>query len=339
MGKRRPLWLGAAIVAISFTGEAAAAVWQPPSVDALADDDWGRTVRRGRDMTVDTPKLIGPEVADPARRFAGNNLACQSCHVSAGAAEFGLPFVGVYGDFPQYRGREGRVGTLEDRINGCMTRSMNGRALPVDGAEMRAFVSYIKFLSTGVPVGAATPGRGSGAMPLPDRAADPQRGAVVYAQNCSTCHGANGAGQRAGTPGDAGGYAFPPLWGEDSFNDGAGMARLIAAANFIHSNMPAGTTWQQPSLTVDDSWDVAAYVESQPRPHMPGLDRDYPDRAQKPVDAPYPPYAAGFDELQHRYGPFPPILAALHRPPVPDDLDGPGDAAAVDTGDRVKPMK
>jgi thiosulfate dehydrogenase len=311
MRKRRHGVLCAAVVLLSMVRHAAAEPWTVPSVEGLSDDAWGRTVRLGRDLTVATPSLIGPEVKDPARRFAGNNLTCQSCHLKAGTGEFALPFVGVFGDFPQYRAREGLVGSIEDRINGCMTRSMDGRELPFDGREMRAIVAYIKFLSNGVPVGAATPGRGTAEMPMLERAADPTRGAAVFAQTCTVCHGADGAGRRNGVAGDAKGYAVPPLWGSDSFNDGAGMARLITMARFVRGNMPVGTTWQSPALTPEDAWDVAAFVESQPRPHMEGLDRDFPDRLQKPVDAPYGPYADQFGENQHRLGPFQPIKDAV----------------------------
>lgn len=122
------------------------------------------TVRLGRDLTTETYAHIGPEVADPAKRFAGSDMACQSCHLEAGTKKFGLPFVGVFADFPQYRAREGEVGMLEDRINGCMTRSLNGKALPIDSPEMKAFVAYIEFLSDGRPIGRKTPGRGSGKM-------------------------------------------------------------------------------------------------------------------------------------------------------------------------------
>src|SRR5262249_33937786 len=92
--------------------------WNAPDIDKLPDDDWGRTVRLGRDLVARTASLIGPEVSDPAHRFAGNNLNCQSCHVQAGTKEFGLPFQGVYADFPNYRARSGAVGTIEDRIQG-----------------------------------------------------------------------------------------------------------------------------------------------------------------------------------------------------------------------------
>ena len=86
---------------------------------------------------------------------------------------------------------------------------------------------------------------------------------------------------------------MPPLWGSDSFNDGAGMARLITAANFVHFNMPHGTDYLNPQLTVEQAWDVAAYMISQPRPAKAGLDKDFPDLLTKPVDAPYGPYADG----------------------------------------------
>ncbi len=288
-----------------------APAWSPPDASKLGDDAWGRLIRYGRDLQVNTPALIGPEQKDPALRYAGSNLTCQSCHLEAGAKKFGLPYVGVYGDFPQYRAREGEVGTIEDRINGCMTRSMNGKPLPLDSAEMKAMVAYIKFLSTGVAVGAPTAGRGGGAMKELDRPADPVRGKTVFADNCVACHGADGQGKRAGVVGDGKGYLFPPLWGPDSFNDGAGMNRLISAANFIRSNMPNGVDWQNPVVSVEDAWDVAAYVQSQPRPHKADLDKDFPVRTEKPVDAGYGPWMDGFDATAHRLGPFTPIRNAV----------------------------
>ena len=287
--------------------------WVTPNADALPDNDWGRTVRHGRDLMTRTFALIGPEVDDPSRRYAGNNLSCESCHLQAGTKQFGLPFQGVFADFPNYRARSGAVGTIEDRINGCMTRSMNGKRLPADGPDMTAMVAYLKFLSEGRPVGAPTPGRGSGAMPELTRAADPVHGKEVYGKICAACHGPTGQGQRAGAVGDAKGYAFPPLWGPDSFNDGAGMDRLISAANFVHSNMPNGTTWQAPALSVSDAWDVTAYVQSQPRPHRANLDRDFPKRLQRPVDSGYGPYVDGFSQEQHQLGPFAPIRAAIAK--------------------------
>jgi thiosulfate dehydrogenase len=264
----------------------------------------------GRALFTETAGLIGPEAPQRSSRYAGNNLSCQSCHLQAGTQRFALPLIGVYGLFPTYIARENEVRTLEDRIEGCMERSMNGRPLPVDGREMKALVAYVQFLSTDVPVGRALEGRGSPTPPLLARAANPTRGADIFVERCVVCHQLNGQGLRKGVVGDGKGYLYPPLWGPDSFNDGAGMHRLIASASFIRANMPFGTRYDAPVLSVDDAWDVAAYINSQPRPARAGLNRDYPDRTRKPVDAPFPPFADEFPLEQHRLGPFQPILDA-----------------------------
>jgi thiosulfate dehydrogenase len=287
--------------------------WTVPEVGALADDDYGRQVRRGRDLITATYAHIGPEVSDPAKRYAGNNLACGNCHLEAGTKRFGLPIFGLYNAFPRYGAREGAEITIEQRVNSCMTRSMNGRAIPDDAPEMAAFVAYIKFLSSGVPPDQRIPGLGAGKIPELDRAANPARGRAIYAAKCADCHNTDGLGIRRSLPTTDLGYLVPPLWGAGSFNDGAGMDRLITAANFVHSNMPQGADYLNPVLSTTDAWDVAAFVVSQPRPHKEGLEKDFPDLAQKPVDTPYGPYLDGFSAEQHKYGPFAPIGAALAR--------------------------
>jgi thiosulfate dehydrogenase len=122
------------------------------------------------------------------------------------------------------------------------------------------------------------------------------------------CHQADGQGQRKGVAGDAKGYVYPPLWGPDSFNNGAGMHRLITSASFIHANMPFGTMFNAPAISNEDAWDVAAYINGRRRPKRENLDRDYPNRARKPVDAPFGPFADKFPLVQHRLGPFQPII-------------------------------
>ncbi len=288
-------------------------IWTAPEVGALPDDDNGRLVRRGRDLVTATYAHIGPEVSDPAKRYAGNNLACSNCHLQAGTKKFGLPIFGLFELFPQYSARLGAEITIEDRVNSCMLRSMNGRALPNDSAEMQAFVAYIRFLSTGVPAGKILPGLGVGSISELKGAADPVRGNALYVEKCQSCHNTDGSGIRRSLPTTDLGYMMPPLWGPDSFNNGAGMARLITAANFLHSNMPHGADYLNPRLTGEQAWDLAAYMISQPRPVKSGLDKDFPDLSKKPVDAPYGPYADGFSERQHTYGPFGPIRKALAK--------------------------
>lgn len=305
--------VGLAAIGAGRTQTVSPPVWTVPQVGALPDDDHGRLVRRGRDLITATYAHIGPEVPDSAKRFAGNNLACSNCHLEAGTKKFGLPIFGLVGLFPQYSARLGADITIEDRVNSCMARSMNGRALPLDSPEMQAVVAYIKFLSSGVPAGKVLSGLGAGSMPELDRAADPVRGKAIYANACLACHNTDGSGIRRSLPTSDLGYMVPPLWGSDSFNNGAGMARLTVAANFVHFNMPHGTDYLNPQLTVEQAWDVAAYMISQPRPTKAGLDKDFPDLLTKPVDAPYGPYADGFDHQQHMYGPFAPIRAEHAR--------------------------
>ncbi len=187
-----------------------------------------------------------------------------------------------------------------------MLRSMNGRPLPRDGVELRAMVAYIAQLdhetatsgAVGIPLTEPAP------FVEPPRRADVGKGRQVFESRCAPCHGQDGAGRPVA--GDATlGYVFPPLWGPDSFNDGAGMHRVLTAARFIKARMPLGVA----DLTDDEAFDVAAYINAQPRPAMAHLDQDYPDRTTKPIDSPYPPYADDFPRDQHRFGPFAPIRA------------------------------
>lgn len=230
---------------------------------ALADAE---AIHYGRRIVERTYAVIGPEVADPRMRYAGNNLACASCHRDGGRVARGLALVGVSAKYPKPL-PGGGAESLADRVNGCMIRSMNGRPLPEGGAEMQAVLAYLAMLtadagSFGDP--AEVP------VPLPAAATpDPVRGQRLYLAECAACHGADGAGMRNGQPGEALGYLHPPLWGADSFNAGAGMHDRATAAAFIHDNMPLGTTASAPVLTPQDAWDIAAFIEAQPRPPAP----------------------------------------------------------------------
>ncbi|OJX74331.1 c-type cytochrome [Magnetospirillum sp. 64-120] len=287
--------------------------WKVPDINSLPDDSHGKLVRFGHELTVATFKHIGPEVADKSKRYAGNNLSCQNCHREAATQPYAMPWTGVSAVFPQYRSREDKISTVEDRVNGCMQRSMAGQKLPDDSPEMKAFVAYIDFLSQGIPKGAKITGAGVKAVALPDRMADLAHGEQVFKEVCSACHGEDGHGVRNGAQSDAQGYQFPPLWGPDSYNQGAGMYRLASAARFVMHNMPLGTTYAAPTLSIDQAYDVMAYVNTQPRMAKQGMENDFPNRLKKPADMPFPPYADGFSQAQHQYGPFGPINAELKR--------------------------
>jgi thiosulfate dehydrogenase len=292
------------------------APWQIPDPESLSDDIFGRSVRYGRDLIAHTSALIGADAKDPWMRYSGNGLECQSCHLDAGTRRFGLPLAGAWAVFPTFIGREDEVRTLEERINGCMERSMNGRALPESGPEMKAMLTYIRYISDGVRIGTPPVGRGVPALQLPGKASDPRRGAEVFQTRCAICHQPNGQGKRlaaADATRERRRYAFPPLWGPESYNDGAGMARSITAASFIRASMPLGTDFEHPVLAPEEAFDVAVYINGQPRPHKAGILNDYPDRWLKPADAAYPPFADPFSIEQHRVGPWSPIQRWLKQ--------------------------
>lgn len=107
-------------------------------------------------------------------------------------------------------------------------------------------------------------------------------------------------------------YQYPPLWGDHSYNHGAGLYRLSRFAGYIKANMPLGATYKAPLLSDEEAWDLAAYVNSMPRPSK-DLSKDWPKIEEKIFDHPFGPYADAFGEEQHKYGPFKPIKAAQKK--------------------------
>lgn len=267
----------------------------------------------GKALIADTSKTIGPHVKDASMRYAGNNLDCASCHLDAGTRPFAAPYAGVTLEFPKYRGREGKVVPIESRINGCMMRSMNGKPLPNDSREMRAMVAYMTVYSETTKSEDAESVRGFGPFEAPERAVDLGNGRAIYLANCASCHQPDGQGVLANPDDLSQGYTYPALWGDDSYNLGAGMARVLTAAAFIKNNMPYGVTYENPVLTDEQAYDVAGYIDNQQRPNLEVAKNDYPKLYEKPADSPYGPYADSFPPEQHRVGPFQPITAELEK--------------------------
>jgi len=262
------------------------------------------SVEYGRRLIRETAALLGPGHEDPAMRYSGSNMDCASCHLETGTRPGTLSLLQSAQVYPRFSGRDGGMRDLRDRINGCMTRSMNGRELPRDSVQMISMEMYINHLNDQYIIMGESRRNAGEPQPFaePDRAADIVAGETVYRERCQVCHGENGEGL-AESNDLREGYLFPPLWGSDSFNNGAGMTRLLTAARFIKARMPLG----QPDLTDDEAFDVAAFVNSHERPQRANLEKDYPDLTSKPVDSPYPPYADNFPIEQHRLGPFGPI--------------------------------
>ena len=277
--------------------------WKAPDESTIPNNQFGDLIRYGKELVTSTYKYIGPEVEDENMRYAGNNLSCQNCQLDAGTKAYSAGFIGVFANFPQYRPREDSIGTLADRINGCMQRSMNGKPLPVDSKEMKAYEAYMFWLSQGVPVGAKVEGASLFEVDrkmIQTTKADVEKGRKVYEEQCASCHGANGEGVK--NEGKANGYIYPPLWGKDSYNKGAGMYRTLKATDFIKANMPLGATHENPILTDEEAYNVAVFIniDEHERPEKANREKDFPDPVVKAPDT----YIQGKDPIQRRTGPF-----------------------------------
>jgi len=235
----------AASLALSLDGYAAPAPppgtadsapgFQPPDEASLPDDEFGRTVRRGKDIFVHTDSAVP--------QFTGNHLQCQNCHLDAGRKADAAPLWGAYGLYPAYRKKNHHVNTFSERLQECFLYSMNGRKPPPGDPALVALESYAYWLSRGAPLGVKLK-------------------SLVYRQRCAACHQADGAGTSPG----GGAMRMPALWGDNSFNWGAGMHQVGNAAGFIKANMPLG---QGNSLSDQEAWDVASYIDSHERPQDP----------------------------------------------------------------------
>ena len=213
-----------------------------------------------------------------AARFAPGGMSCSNCHLNAGLRERALPLLGVAGAFPEYNRRSGRLYSLGDRITDCFLRSedatgsgLSGEGLPSPTSpEVLAVSAYIAWLARGIEVGGALPWRGQNTIPpsalVPVEQLEPAMGEALYREKCITCHGVDGQGVTIGDK------RAGPLWGDRSWNDGAGAARVYTLAGIIRWTMP----YLDPgSLTDQDAQQIASYINSQPRPAYPFKDSDY----------------------------------------------------------------
>jgi thiosulfate dehydrogenase len=205
----------------------------------------GEQIKFGRDIMMYTASVLPHNVA--AR------MSCAACHLNGGTVAGGGSLVGTYAQFPQWNQRAHRVIALQDRLAECFLYSMNGKPPAYHSKAMIALVAYIAWLSRGTPTFSTPHATPSDALTLPRAAPNVANGSHVYASSCSRCHGANGAGFGP----------IPPLWGATSFNGGAGMAHLKTMTGFVRRNMPED---KPGSLSVQDAYDVSAYVLSHARP-------------------------------------------------------------------------
>lgn len=232
-----------------------------PDESTIPDDEYGAVVRCGLQLANHTYKELPNNV--------GNQLNCTSCHLGNGSEAYAAPWNNMPSVYPIYRSRAGRVNTIQERINGCFERSMNGKALDLDSDDMNAMASYMNWLSQDMPFGVSPEGRGFVKVNK-ELEPNPETGKKLFAEKCSVCHGDNGEGQYNAD----GTYLYPAVAGDKSFNDGAGMARTYTAAAFIKGKMPFG---QGNTLSDQEAVDIAAYFTHLPRPVKANKDKDWPN--------------------------------------------------------------
>lgn len=274
---------------------------QAPDVTTLEVSPNKDLILYGKDIIANTAHYFGPQ--GTVGKAYTNGMNCQNCHLDAGTKVFGNNYFAVASTYPKFRARSGAMENIYKRVNDCFERSLNGKAIDTTSKEMQAIVEYIKWLGKDVPKGTSPNGSGLKSLAFLERAASPEKGKLFYSQKCTSCHQADGLGLMNA---DKTAYTYPPLWGEHSYNDGAGLFRMSNFAKYIKYNMPLGASHNNPMLTDEEAWDIAAYVNSQSRPHK-NIKKDWPKIEEKPFDHPFGPYTDGFSEEQHKYGPFQPI--------------------------------
>ena len=280
--------------------------WKAPDESDIPPGKEGAVIFYGKELIVHTAKYLGPK---GTVMHIANMMNCQNCHNEAGTKSFALNFSAVKSTYPQYKARSNSFISIEQRINGCIQRSLNGSNLPSTSKEMVAIVAYIKWLGKDVVKGEKPKNAGIMKLAFLNRAANPLKGKLVYANVCSSCHAENGEGKEAPSVAE---FIYPPLWGKNSYNDGAGLFRISNFAGFVKNNMPFGTNYEHPMLNDEQAWDVAAFVNSKARPHKDQT-ADWKKLKEKPIDFPFGPYADKFSELQHKYGPFTEIANAQKK--------------------------
>jgi thiosulfate dehydrogenase len=259
---------------VGGTARVSKTAFTPPAEATIPDDDYGKMIRLGQKVFTETGRY--------AAKWVGNDLNCVNCHLDAGRKPDSGPLWAAFVHYPQFRSKTGQVDTLAARLQGCFEYSMNGKPPPADGEVMTALQTYAFFLAKGAPVGMPVDGGGYPKLDKPAQAPDFARGEKVYAQNCALCHGADGQGQRAGDR-----QVFPPLWGPRSFNWGAGMHQVNNAAAFIRENMPLG---KGRSLTQQEAWDVAYFMDAHERPQDPRFTVSVAETRKRFHDSPYSLY-------------------------------------------------
>jgi len=250
--QRRQRFLQSAFTAILLLTAGLSAIAQEPVATDPIDGRLSEVVKLGE-------AIVEKTTTHPmSKEYVGNALNCTSCHLNNGKHEKAGTFLATATAYPAWSPRENRVITLEDRVLNCFMRSCNGTRPPLGSEVSVAVTAYITSLSQGqsLRMNSKRP-VGPGAIKLlsvkPDQA-EIQRGMSLYVSRCAECHQKDGQGDNDN----------PPVWGERSYNDGAGLSSVENLAAWLKVAMPLDDT----DLSDQEALDIAAYVNSHKRPHF-----------------------------------------------------------------------
>ncbi len=221
----------------------------------------GRMVKLGEEIIYNT------NTHPLTKELVGNDLKCTNCHLDGGKTKTLGTFIGTATSFPAYSPREKTVQTLQNRINNCFMRSMNGKRPIIDTEASVAMASYVTWLSSGMPI-KMNPKKPVNpnyskiwwgkkwVLPMIKVATNDNylSGQKLYTEKCMACHQSDGQGLAEAK--------FPPIWGERSYNTGAGLSKPEKLSTYLLYNMPLGKA----DLTKQQAVDIAIYVDAQPRP-------------------------------------------------------------------------
>ncbi len=271
----------------------------------IPKDKFGDEVKYGKELLVNTAYYIGPEGVNG--KYLGNRMNCTNCHQDAGTKAFSFNLISSHENYPQYRAREGQVLTLAERVNNCIERPHNGKPLPLDSREMIAILSYLKWINGFAPKNETFAGSKNLQISFPKREASSERGSLLYATHCQRCHGENGEGQLKA---DGSTFVYPPLWGNESYQPGSSMHRIIKMSQWLKGNMPYDrASWNKPFLSDEEDLDIAAFINDDAihcRPQVTNF--DYPYSIEKAIDYAKGPFSDTFSVKQHKLGPYQPII-------------------------------
>ena len=274
----------------------------------IPDDKFGDAVRYGRELMLRTAYWIGPDGVNG--KFLGNKMNCTNCHQDAGTKPYSFNLITTYQNYPSYRAREGKVLSMAERVNNCIMHPHLGKPLPLDSKEMIAFLSYFKWMNDSSNIKKSTPGVKNLEIEFPTEQASSSRGEKLYQTHCRRCHGKDGEGVMQANNET---YIYPPLWGMLAYQPGSSMHRIIKMSQWLVANMPHTlATHDKPVLSSKEAFDLAAFInddEIHDRP--PVKEFQYPNFEEKAIDYDRGPFNDTFSDVQHKYGPYQPIIDYL----------------------------